>query len=70
MADFIQSNYKGQQKKRLMLYFNSDLFEIELEQLMIDQRNAGESISKDFAGECLLESQANREQDEYKTTQM
>ena len=68
VVNFIKKNYRGQQKKRLINYFNSDLFTEELNILMANQIDAGESISKEFASECLIESQANREGDEYRTT--
>ena len=64
MLNFINSKFEGDVRSRMVQYLNSDLFRKELRSLMNNQRLMGERLSLDFAGECLLEAQATREEDE------
>ena len=63
-VNYINNHFPKDQRKRLLMYFDSDLFQIELDKLMENQANVGERLTITMATECLLDSQADRESDE------
>lgn len=56
MMKFINRKYNGDYKDIVIRYFNSDAFEIDLNNFIRKQAFAGEPVSKMFAAECVLES--------------
>ena len=63
IVEYIDKNYP-KDKERLMNYLNSDLFEMELDKLMVNQLVAGEFITEEMAEECLIDSQFQSDKDE------
>lgn len=61
---FIDRRFVGEDKEMLIRYFNSDVFEEDIEKFMNLQINAGEPITKEFATQCLLESYKDRNDEE------
>ena len=59
----IKNKYRGKTQRMLIRYYNSDVFEKDLDNFLTIQNNAGEPVGMDLAVECLLESYINAEKE-------
>lgn len=62
--DFIHKRFNKDKRAMLIRYFHSELFQNDLEEFIFNQVSNGETITKELATECLLESYEERDREE------